>query len=274
MSDADADNAPRRRELHGVVDHLGQSAPEPIRVTPCRHPPFIALKHELHGSLVHGCLELADHALHQRPNIVVAVHEPHRPRFQTGHVEKVVDQRSEPSYAVIHRAKRLALRRVELAQLFVDQQFDVADDGGHRRGKLVRDVSIEGGTGSVCFEKPGVCFRQFRNLRLEARHDAVALRSEVRVGLIWRHDLLATSQELLERRREGPRVDRLLNEAVAANRETRRAIPFRRDRHDRNLTKRCVTTEAKRNFVSVESGNVQVDQHEVRSLRARQSHAL
>ena len=84
-----------------------------------------------------------DGALGDFAEIVVAVCEAHTSGLDAGHVEQIFDQPAQPLDAFVHRPQRLVLRRGQRAELAVDQELHVADDRGHRRRELVRDVSVK-----------------------------------------------------------------------------------------------------------------------------------
>jgi hypothetical protein len=59
-------------------------------------------------------------------------------------------------------------------------------------------------------------------------------------------------------------VDRLGDEAVAAHRKCRVPIPFGRNRHDRDVLECWHSAQAQGHLISVEVGNVDVHQDEIR----------
>ena len=75
-------------------------------------------------------------------------------------------------------------------------------------------------------------------------------------------------------RGEAARVDGLLDEAVASDGEARVAIALGRDRDDGHPPERRLAAQAQGHLVSVESGNVQVDEDEVRPGGERATHPL
>ena len=108
------------------------------------------------------------------------------PSFEPSDIEQVVDQRTKATHAVIHRAQRLALRRVQGSQLLIDQQLHVADDGRHRRGEFVGDVAVESRSSAFGLTKPAVGLRQLFDLGLQARDDALTLGTQVSVRFVRR----------------------------------------------------------------------------------------
>jgi tetraacyldisaccharide-1-P 4'-kinase len=63
------------------------------------------------------------------------------------------------------------------------------------------------------------------------------------------------------------RVDRFLNEPVAAHDETCLAVALRRDGYNRHVVKMLLAPQAQRNLVAVESRDIHVDQNQL-GLRA------
>ncbi len=76
------------------------------------------------------------------------------------------------------------------------------------------------------------------------------------------------------RLREAPRVDRLLDEAVAADGEARVAVPLGGDRDDGHVAQRRLAAQPERHLVAVEAGDVEVDEDQVGPLRQSAAHAL
>ncbi len=193
--------------------------------------------------------------------------------LDAGDVEEVVDERAEPADAVLHRAERLLLRLVERAQLLVGEQLHVPDDRGHRGRELVGDVAVELGARGVELAEPGVGARELGHLLLQVGDDALALLAQPARPLGRGATLLARAAEVAgDDRREGARVDRLLEEAVAADGEARLAIALGGDRHDGHAGERRLAAQAQGDLESVEAGDVEVDEDEVGLLRTGETY--
>ncbi len=210
----------------------------------------------------------------QRPpggveEVVLGVVEAHPPRLHAGHVEQVVDDDPEAPDAVVHGTHRLLLGLGEGAELLVLEELHVADDGGHRRGQLVGDVPVELGPGGVQLAQPGVGPAELGHLLFEVGDDALALLHEPgrprRVQ--GRGRLPRTLEVTLEARGERARVDWLLEEAVAPDRQAGLAIALGGDGHDGHPRQRSLAAQPQGDLEAVEPGDVQVDQHQIRPLR-------
>ena len=81
------------------------------------------------------------------------------------------------------------------------------------------------------------------------------------------HALAVAAEVLAHLAREVARVDRLLDEAVAADGEARLAIALGGDGDDRHAVERRLAAQAQRHLVAVEARDVQVDEHEIGPLR-------
>ena len=181
-----------------------------------------------------------------------------------------------PPNAVVHRAESLLLRLREIAELLVDEHAEVADDRRERGRELVRDVAVELGAELLDLAEALVRGGQLGDLLFEVGHDAARLDAQAIALLVRRrhHPLAAPADVPRDLLREVPCVDRLLEEAVAADGEARLAIAFGGDRDDRHAVERGLGAEAQRDLEAVEAGNIQIDEDDVRTLRDRKSNSL
>jgi hypothetical protein len=104
----------------------------------------------------------------------------------------------------------------------------------------------------------------------------MALQSEALAGRVRarRVGLTVTGDVLANQGGEAARVDRLLNEAVAPDREARVAVALGRDGDDPDAAERGLAPEAQRHLVPVEAGDIEVHEHEIGAGGKRAADAL
>ena len=74
--------------------------------------------------------------------------------------------------------------------------------------------------------------------------------------------------------RELARIDRLLHESVAPDREAGLLVTLGRDGDDGNAVERRLAAKAQRDLVAIQPRDVEIDQHQIGALRDREAYAF
>src|SRR5205807_2191448 len=121
-----------------------------------------------------------------------------------------------------------------------------------RRRELVRDVAVELGAEAIHVAEALVRGRELGDLLLEVGDDPPRLHPQALAGRVGaRVEPLAMAAEILpDLPGEVARVDRLLDEPVAADGEARLLVPLGGDRDDRHAVERSLAPQAKRDLVA------------------------
>ena len=175
---------------------------------------------------------------------------------------EIIEHGAQPADAIVHGAERLHLRLRHFAELFVGHHAQVPDDRRQRRRQLVADVSVELRAQPIHVAQALVRGRELRHLLFEVRDDALALHAQALARGVGAgdHRFAVPAKVLTHLTGEIPRIERLLNEAVAPDGEARLAVPFRRDGDDGDPFQCGLASKAKCHLVPVETGDVQVDE--------------
>jgi hypothetical protein len=159
------------------------------------------------------------------------------------------------------------LRLVDRTELLVDEHPYVPHDWRHGRCELVADVAVELRAQPLDLAQPLVCGAKLSHFLFEMSYDSVTLEAQPLTGGVRARcvGFAVTGEKASDERREAPRINRLLDESVAPDGETRVPIPLRGDRDDGNSTERRLAAQAQCHLVTVEAGYVEVDKDQIRA---------
>lgn len=188
-------------------------------------------------------------------------------------IDEGVDDVAQTPGRAIDASEAFGLKRCERTEVFPEEQLEVADDGSHRRGEFVGDVSEKLPAQPSHLFQAGVGLGEGTDLVFQPSDDALALFPEQHLA-----GVVAFFPMAFEKRVDGlgklPGVDGLLDVAVGAKGEAGLPIPFGGDRDDGNLFEAGDAPNPKGDFVAVEVRDVDVDEDQIRVNLRREAHAF
>lgn len=257
-------------EFDGVVEQLARRSKKPIVVSNGREIIFGDVHSQTQIVPVPALGKGTQGPFNGRTKIVMLARKAHFPDFEPGNIKEVVDDAPQAGNTILDRTERLALGRLERAQLLVQQQANIPHDRCHWRRQLVGDISVKRGPSDFAVAQPVVGLHQLGHLLFEAGNNPLALFPQPRVAL-RRLGLALTLKIGLDSRRKALGRNRFLQKAGTAYRQARVAVALGGNGHDGNSLERVLCAQAQRHLKTIQPRNVEIHQHQIGLRAARQT---